>query len=108
MNHEPDFFDLQAVLCNFLNRVIRLWIISILKTFPQLLKHISVETGMLQPTVARHLAVLPSNVFVAARLRAQEVYCASTNPVVEVREMMCRILAGRETQQPDRLHPIQG
>ena len=108
MNHELDIFDLQAQLCQSLSHAIRLRIIHTLKEAPKSVNEISAELGISQPTISRHLSVLRSTGLLTPRRRGQEVFYEITNPkLVEVCEMMGRILAEREARQLDLLQRIQ-
>jgi len=108
MNHELDIFDLQAQLCQSLSHAIRLRIIHTLKEAPKSVNRISAELGISQPTISRHLSVLRSTGLLTPRRRGQEVFYEITNPkLVEVCEMMRRILAEREARQLDLLQRIQ-
>ena len=109
MNHELYLLDLQADLCQSLGHAIRLQIIHILKTSPKSVNEISLEVGLPQSTISRHLSVLRSNGILTAHRKAQEVFYEIVNPkVVEVCEMMRNILAERETQRLDLLNYFQG
>lgn len=100
MNQENLIFEMQAELLHSMAHPLRLRIVHLLKDGPRSVNEISTALGSTQSSVSRNLAVLRSTGLLTAHRRGAEVFYEITNPkVVEVCEMMRKILAERESMQ---------
>ncbi len=100
MTTKQSVFDLQADLCKTMSNATRLKILHCLRQAPRCVGDIAQMTGLAQPTVSQHLAILRSRGIVAAqRANGEAVYQIADPKIGRVCDLMREVLAEQMAQQ---------
>ncbi len=97
---DPMIYQMQADLCQAMSHPARQQILHLLFDGPQTVGEIARLTGLEQPTVSRHIAILKQRGIVSTQRRGQEVVCSVANPKIsEVCSLMRNVLAEQMSER---------